>query len=294
MLLSQIITGLAIGALYSLVAVAVVLVYSGTRVLSLAMGEIGAFGLFLALRWSDHGVPLVGWRPSPLVVGLIAVVAGALLGLVVERLVIRPLVTRPAFDALVATLGVALFLALLEVQLFDAINPVTVPSPVGTGRLEVLGATLFAPLVASLILAVVVAGGLYLLLNRTRFGLSTRAATGDPTVARLLGVDVQQVYRFTWGVGGALSGLAAALNTPTGGLVPFGQTTFALGALAGAVIGGLDSLGGAVAGSLLVGVVTGIVAPRYGAGGTAAAVLILVLGTLLLRPRGLFGTARTA
>lgn len=292
MLLAQLVTGVAIGALYSLVAIAVVLVYSGTRVLSLAMGEIGAFGLYLALEGAEHQVPLV--HGSPLAIGVAAVAAGAVLGLVVERLVVRPLVTRPPVDALVATLGVALFLALLEVQVFDAINPVTVASPVGTARTEVLGATLFAPLVASLVAAALVAAALYAVLNRTSFGLQTRAATSDPTVASLLGVDVRRVYRFAWGTAGALSGLAAALNTPTGGLVPFGQTTFALGALAGAVIGGLDSLGGAIAGSLIVGVVTAVVAPRAGAGGTAAAVLVLVVATLLLRPRGLFGSARTA
>lgn len=291
MLLAQIVNGVAIGATYALVAVAVVLVFTGTRVLSIAMGEIGGLGLFLALHWSEKGMPIVGWHPGPSAVAIIAVVLGALGGLVVERLVVRPLVQRPPFDGLIATLGVALTLALFELAYFGA-NPLNVSSPVGNGSLSILGAHLFAPLVVALILAAVVAAGLYLLLSRTPFGLTTRATVSDPTVARLLGVKVTNVYRFVWAVGGALSGAAAALSTPSSGaLSPFAPTKFALAALAGAVIGGLDSLGGAIVGSVLVGIVQSVAEPRIGVGQASGCVLALVLVTLIARPQGLFGKA---
>lgn len=291
MLLSQLVTGVATGATYALVAVAVVLVFSGTRVLSVAMGEIGGLGLFFGQHWSNQGLPVVHWHPSPLWVALIAVVIGAGVGLVVERLVVRPLVSRPPFDGLIATLGVALTLALFELAFFGA-NPLSITSPVGTGRLRIFGATLFAPLVVALLLAAAVALGLYLLLNRTPFGLKTRAAVSDPVVAGLLGVNVKTVYRFVWAVGGALSGAAAALATPsTGSLTPFGPTRFALAALAGAVIGGLDSLWGAILGSVLVGVVQAVAEPRIGVGEASGCVLILVIVTLVVRPQGLLGKA---
>lgn len=291
MLLAQIVNGVAIGATYALVAVAVVLVFTGTRVLSIAMGEIGGLGLFLALRWQTNGIPGLGWHPGPLAVAAIAIVIGALVGLAVERLVVRPLVQRPPFDGLIATLGVALTLALFELAFFGA-NPLSVESPVGTGSLHILGASIFAPLVVALILAAVVAGGLYLVLSRTPFGLTTRATVSDPTVARLLGVKVTNVYRFVWAIGGALSGAAAALSTPsTGALSPFGPTKFALAALAGAVIGGLDSLGGAILGSILVGIVQSVAEPRIGVGQASGCVLALVLITLMVRPQGLLGKA---
>jgi branched-chain amino acid transport system permease protein len=296
-LLSQIVTGLAVGAAYSLIAVAVVLIYSGTKTLSIAMGEIGAFGLFVGLHWRSNAVPGTDYHPSALMAGVIAVVLGALLGLVVERVVMRPLVRRPPLDGLIATLGVALLLALLELKMFGA-DPVPAPSPVGTGVVEVLDAPLPATRVAAFILAVIVAIALFLFLTRTKFGLATRAATSDPTVARLLGVKVNSVYMFAWGVGGALSGLAAAVLAPAfGNLTPFAQTQFSLRALAGAVIGGLDNVWGAIIGSLLVGVVETVVQSNVDSsqnGYASMAVLVLVLGTLLVRPRGILGTTGVA
>jgi len=296
-LLSQVVTGLAVGAAYSLIAVAVVLIYAGTKTLSIAMGEIGAFGLFAGLHWREEGVPGTDYHPSALVAGVIAVVLGALLGLVVERLVMRPLVRRPPLDGLIATLGVALLLALLELKIYGS-DPVSAPSPVGNRVFTVLDAPLPATRVAAFVLAVVVAVGLFVFLTRTKFGLATRAAVSDPTVARLLGVRVNSVYMFAWGVGGALSGLAAAVLAPAfGNLTPFAQTQFSLRALAGAVIGGLDSIWGAIVGSLLVGVVETVVQSNVSSsqnGYASMAVLVLVLGTLLVRPRGILGTTGVA
>lgn len=283
MLLSQLITGLALGSCYSLLAVAVVLVYSGTKTLSIALGEIGAFALYAGLRWSTHGLPLVGWHLSAFEAALVAVLGGGLLGLVVERFVMRPLVGRPPIDGLVATLAVALFLALLELRLYG-VQSTNAPSPVGTGSVHVGGATINAAEASAFVLAVAVSIGLSLFLQRTKFGLATRAAVSDPTVARLLGIKVNSVYMFAWGVAGALSGAAASLLGPiVGTLTPFGLTKFLLSALAGAVIGGLDSLRGAVLGSLLVGLIEGVIAPRFQPAISSLCVLVAVLLVLLLR-----------
>ena len=284
-MLSDVVVGLAIGSAYSLLAVAVVLVYSSTRVLSLALGEIGAFTLYATLH--AHQVGFLGWHPSVPVAAVLAVLLAGVLGVLVERLVMRPLVGRPALDALVATLVVALLLALSELAIYG-IDPFAAPSPVGHGTLTSAQLTLFA-------LAASVALGLWLFLTRTRFGLATRAVTSDPTVARLLGVKVNHVYVFAWSVAGLLSGAAAVLLAPiTGSLTPFSLTTALLSALAGAVIGGLDSLGGAILGSLLVGLVTGVVGSRVDPTTSAGVVFVAVLATLLVRPQGLLGGARAA
>jgi branched-chain amino acid transport system permease protein len=290
--LSALVLALAYASAYSLLAVAVVLVYSGTKVLSLALGEIGAFGLYAALWWHDNGI--LGIRPPVLVAALVAMVIGGGLGLVVERCVLRPLLGRPALDSLVATLAVALFLALLELKLYG-IDPFPAPSPVGDGSIEIGGATLTVTEMTLLGLASVVALGLWLFLTRTSFGLATRATTSDPTVARLLGVPVNKVYVFSWGVAGLISGAAAALlANVNGSLTPFSLTASLLSALAGAVIGGLDSLGGAVVGSAIVGLVNGVVGSRVDPTTSAGIVFAAVLLTLLVRPRGLFGSARVA
>ncbi len=294
MIFGDLVVGLAIGSAYALLAVAVVLVYSGTKVLSLAVGEIGAFSLYAALYWHDHGLPLVGWHPSVAAAGGIAVVGGGLLGLAIERVVMRPLVSRPPLDSLVATLAVALFLALLELAIYG-IDPFAAPSPVGQGSVKLFGSTLTMTEIALFVLAVAVAVGLYLFLARTAFGLATRATTSDPVVARLLGVKVNQVYVFTWGVAGLLSGAAASLLAPViGSLTPFSLTTALLSALAGAIIGGLDSLGGAILGSMAVGLVNGVVGSRVDPTTSAAVIFAAVLLTLLFRPQGIFGSSRAA
>lgn len=288
---ARVLTGLATGAAYSLVAVGVVLVFRCTRTLSLAHGEIGAFGFFVGLRWAADGMPGLGWHPPRFATLVIAVVVAAALSGVAERLVMRRLVGRAPLDALVATLGVALFLALAERELFGTATQFA-PSPIGEGRVVLAGATLSAVRLTALGAAAVVAVAAGLFFTRTRFGLAVRATTGNPTVARLMGVPVRRVYVFAWIAAGALAGLAAALLAPAfGGLTPFAMTRFALRALAGAVIGGLDSIGGAIVGSLLVGLVESLVGGGTGVAGSAeAAVLVLVVGMLLLRPQGLFGT----
>ncbi len=290
-MLARIITGLSAGAAYALVAVGVVLIFKCTRVLSIAQGEIGAFGFFIGLRWAARGIPGLGWHPARFATLVIAVVIGALLGGLIERIVIRPLVDRPPLDALIATLGIALFLALLEKELFGTATQFA-PSPVGEWKVTVLGATLIAPRIVALAAAAVVALAIYLFFSRTRFGLAVRATTGDSTVAQLMGVRVNRVYRFAWVAAGALAGLAAALLGPAfGGLTPFAMTKFSLRALAGAVIGGLDSIWGAIFGSLLVGVLEAVVGGQFTTSGTAElSVLLLVIATLVIRPQGLLGT----
>ena len=292
--MAALVTGLASGAAYALMAVGVVLIFKCTRALSIAQGEIGAFGFFLGLRWADRGIPLLGWHIPRFATLVVAVVVGALIALVVERFVMRPLVRRPPLDALIATLGIALFLALLELRLFGTATQFA-PSAVGEWRIVVLGATLTSSRVFGVVLAAGVAWALYIFFTRTKFGLAVQATTSDPVVARILGVPVNDVYRFAWVAAGALSGVAAALLAPAfGGLTPFGQTEFGLRALAGAVIGGLDSVWGAILGSLLVGVVEGVFRAQAPAGGDAVAVLVLVLVTLVVRPRGILGETGAA
>jgi branched-chain amino acid transport system permease protein len=275
-------------------AVGVVLIYKCTRALSIAQGEIGAFGFFVGLRWAARGVPLLHWHIPLFGTLIVAVVVATLIALVVERFVMRALVRRPPLDGLIATLGIALFLALAELRLFGTATQFA-PSPVGNWRIVLFGATLAAPRVLALVVATAVAAALYVFFKRSKFGLAVLATASDPTVARVLGVPVNQVYRFAWLVGGALSGLAAALLAPAfGGLTPFGQTTFALRALSGAVIGGLDSVWGAIVGSLAIGVLEAMVGAYISTEAKSVAVFTAVLVVLLVRPRGLLGEAVAA
>ncbi|MBA3652965.1 MAG: branched-chain amino acid ABC transporter permease, partial [Actinobacteria bacterium] len=195
--MGDLVVGVSSGAAYALMAVGVVLIFKCTRALSIAQGEIGAFGFFVALRWNARGVPLFGWHLPAFMTLVVAVVIGAAIALVVERFVMRPLVQRPPLDGLIATLGVALFLALLELQVFGTATQFAI-SPVGNWRVVVFGATLVSSRVVALVVAAGVAGALYVFFKRSKFGLAVLATAGDPTVARVLGVPVNQVYRFAW------------------------------------------------------------------------------------------------
>jgi branched-chain amino acid transport system permease protein len=296
--LGALVAALGDGAILALVATGLVLVFKGSRVLNLAQGEIGAFALLLVyLALGKQDAPGFG-----LLIG--ATVLGGLLGIGAERLIMRPLVDRPPIQSTIASLG--LTVVLVNAAALNGTDawfgflpegqnsyPVTMPSTVGSGLVEIAGATLVAGRVVALAATAAVGLLLYLFFTRTRFGLAVLAATSDNTVARILGVPVRNVYRFTWGIGGALSGFAAALVASLGPFQPATMTFVLIGALAGAVIGGLDSVPGAIVGGLLVGLVQGVVKYQFpSVGGIEnVAVLVLVLVTLMLRPRGLLGGA---
>ena len=289
------VTGLGQGAVLALLAVGLVLVYKGSRVLNLAQGEIGGAALLTAYALTGHGTG------NPVVMLLLAVVLAAALGLVIEVSVMRRLVGRPPIQGTIAALGLAIILvnatALLDKFFLPAGQssyPVSMPQTVGTWSVRIGGATLVSGRVVAVIATAIVAGALFIFFTRTRFGLAVVAATSDDTVARILGIPVRRVYLFTWGVGGALSGLAAALVAPVLGTFSPATMTFVLiSALAAAVVGGLDSIWGAIVGGLLIGVVQSLARHFFSNVGAVdtIAVLVLVIATLTLRPRGLLGGA---
>lgn len=296
---AAIISGLGEGAVLALLAIGVVLVYKGSKVLNLAQGEMGALAFLIAMRVLGHRTTLA----AGIAILLLTVFLGAIIGIVMERLVMRPLVDRPPVQGTMATLGVAIILIQFEFLMGGVLflPEGQIDYPIATDQIQTAGsfvlrfggASLVAGRVIAMIATAAIAVGLYAFFTRTKFGLGVVAATSDGTVARILGIPVKKVYRFTWGVGGALSGLAAALVAPALiSFVPSTMTFLVIAALAAAVVGGLDSVWGAVVGGLLVGVV-GALARTYIAVGSidTVAVLVLVVVTLMLRPRGILGGA---
>jgi branched-chain amino acid transport system permease protein len=302
-LIAAILNGFSEGAMIALAAVGLSLVYKGSGVLNLAQGEIGAFAFFVTYA-------LIGKsEANGLLLLLGTVLVGAAMGMATERLIMRPLVERPPLQGTIATLGLALVLIQLTtlngrqgfLGFFDSKTDVTgfpipsssVPNPLGESALKVPGVDLFLEpeRVLAFVSVAVVGITLALFFSRTRFGRGVVAATSDNTVARLLGIPVRKVYRFTWAVGGALSGLTAALYSV---VTQFGQgtmTLFLLLAMIAAVVGGLDSIPGAIVGGLVVGVVKGLVEYTVGAGLPDVVLLVVIVAVLALRPRGILGGA---
>jgi branched-chain amino acid transport system permease protein len=286
---SNLVLGCVYGGIYGLIAVGIVLVYRGTRVINFAQGEIGTFSLYLAWFVTvERGLPW--WC------GALAAVGGAtLIGLAFERLVVRRMHDATRLSVAVATVGLALFLLAVEIKAWG-ISPRSFPPPVQGIGWKVAG--VYVTPTQAISLAVVLAAGLGLaaLLRRTDFGLGVLAAADDPTAVRMVGVKLSHVSAFTWGTGAALASVAAVLFEPT-------VTVFApdyagrlfIAGLVAALVGGLSSLPGAFVGGIAVGVIEVFVRDKTLTwtfpGTTTVAMFVVILLVLLLRPRGLLGKA---
>lgn len=288
---AAVVIGVITGAVYSLVALGIVLIYKSSGVFNFAQGEFGTvavYALFAAINF---------WN-LPYGLGIVVALAGAvLMGLATERFVIRPLFDAPRVTLLVATAGVALLAIGVEFwrsgdQLLKVLPPVsqelqrfTVPfADISISDQRLIGLLALAAVTVALVA-----------FFRSPWGLAVLAASQEPTAAELVGVSVKKVSSLTWGMAGFLGGLAGIVAGPTSQFQP-GFLTGGSGALipgfTAAVVGGMTSLPGAVAGGLIIGIAEslgGISAFSDIKGAGAISVFGLLLLVLLVRPQGLFG-----
>jgi branched-chain amino acid transport system permease protein len=283
------ITGLATGGIYALLAVGIVLVFKGSRVLNFAQGEMGTFGLFIAFWLIDkQNLP---WIVGAL--GAIVVVAG--IGFAFERIVVRNMGDAPRLSVAVATIGLLLLLFALELKIFGP-SPQILPGPISGLGIKVAGFFISPTQILALLTAIGLGVALAAFLKRTDFGLGVLAASQDPSATRLVGVPLGRVSAFTWALAGGVSAMAALLIEPTVGIFAAGfMTGLFVRGLAAALIGGLTSLPGAFVGGVVVGIVEAYIQRRYvqstfpGIG--SVAVMIVIVLVLLVRPQGLWGKA---
>lgn len=272
--------GLISGSIYALFALGVVLVHRGTGVLSFAGGEIGTAGaLMAAVLVTTLGLP---W----LLGALLSVAFGVLLGCLFQLLVVRNMSGADKVAISVATAGLGLGLLALEIQIFGE-EPQRLADPVA-GGFELAGVVVTWTQVFGLVFALALGFGLQALLRRSDFGLGILASAQDPVAVRLVGVPLSRISLTIWGLGAGLAVIAAILVAP--GVTVFGpgyaSELYVVG-LAAAVIGGLNSLPGAVVGGVTLGIATSAASrylSEYGIPGLQyAVVLVLLLVTLLGR-----------
>jgi len=276
--------GLLSGGLLALIALGFVLIFKGTGVINFAMGEfmmLGAYFFYTArVMWS-----LPHWFAL-----LLTFVAVALVAALVERWLLRPLAGQSVIAVLMATIGLASALhgavdAIWGGQNYDM--PQILPrAPLLLGDVMVPGKVLWSFLLASLVIAL-----FSVYFRRSRTGVAMRAAASDPVTAYLMGIDVRAMQRLTWifaGLVGALAGIVVASMTS---LSPALGAT-ALGVLAVIILGGLDSISGAIVAGLIVGLLESLTAGYLGGKVRDIVPYLVVLLILLVRPYGLFGTRR--
>jgi branched-chain amino acid transport system permease protein len=286
----NLVIGLVTGGVYGLLALGIVLVYRGSRVLNFAQGEIGTIGLYVAFYLSvRHSLPY--W-----VGALGAIVAAVVVGLLFEWLVVRRMIEGSKLAVAVGTVGLLLFMISLELELFTG-SPRLAPVPLSGSGFSLAGVIVTPTQIVSLVAVAVVGAALAVLMKRTDFGLGVLAAADDPVAVRLVGVRLWQVSAFTWGLGAGLSAMAALLIAPSigGTFSPglFGGELF-VKALAAALVGGLVSLPGAFVGGIAVGLIEAMTKDYLSEstvpGVEHLAIFIVIVAVLVVRPQGLLGS----
>ena len=287
--LQQIVSGIASGGVYALLALALVLIYRSTGVVNFAQGEMATFSTFLAWQLMEWGMPY--WGAFFLTLGL-----SFLGGVLIERTLIRPIERAPVLTIVMVTLGGLILLNGLIGWIWGS-ETKPFPSAFSTRPIHVGGVAFSIQDIGVIAVTVGAVALLYLLFQFTKVGLGLRAAALAPDASRLLGVRVSWMLALGWGLAAMLGALAGMMTAPTTFLDPNMMQGVLLYALAAAVLGGLDSPIGAVVGGLALGVIlnlTGTYVDFWGIdlGGQMRLVagLAIILGVLLARPTGLFGT----
>lgn len=273
-------SGLSVGSIYALVALALVIPFKASGVLNFAQGEMVTLGAYIALVLTMSGLPFAIVAPLTLLIA-------ALIGVAIERLLIRPIIAAPEFTLVIATFAIGLIIkAAIRLYWQDNTFPLDTPYagpaiPLGPVRLN--PAYLVIMLATAALVSALVAFFRY-----SRFGKAMRAVAQNQLAARLMGIRVGSVFMSAWALAAAIGALAGLLLAPIIGINPeIGHLI--LKALVAAVIGGFTSLGGAIFGGLLLGVLETYAGAWFGATFKNVVPFGILIVLLLLKPQGLFG-----
>jgi len=276
-----IISGLALGSIYALLALALVIINKATDVVNFAQGEMAMIGTFACLAaLSVVKLPLA-------VLMLLAFPLGVAFGAVVERLAIRPLVSAPPINALIATIGLFLIFHHLAGWIWGY-DPYRFPSLFSPEPVSVLGARVSQNSLGILGVSVGIMAILYLFFERTRLGTAMRAASMNRRAAQLMGVNVGHIAMAAWGLAGGISLVAGMLTAPITFLDFEMMVIVLLKAFAGAILGGFNSLPGAVVGCLVIGVLENLFSAYVSTAFKDAFAFGIIVLVLMFRPAGLF------
>jgi branched-chain amino acid transport system permease protein len=286
MVANLIVGGLAAGCLYAMVGIAIVIVLKITDIANFAQGEMAMVTTFFAY-WLFDGVGLSWWQAVP-----IAVLFGLVQGIIIQQVVIRPLIGSPVLSAIIATLGLNIVLNSVAGLIWGH-QTYTFPSPFAISAPFMIGSVpVSVDSVVNIAAGLAIVIGMTLFLRFTWTGLGLRAASQNPTVARLMGVSISRSSAIAWGLGGLIGGIAGILVAPSLFLDTNLMASLLIKAFAGGVLGGLNSLIGVFLGCLALGVAENLVgaylSPSYG----EAITFIVIIAVLIVRPEGVFGRVR--
>jgi branched-chain amino acid transport system permease protein len=285
--LQQVLNGLSLGAIYALIALGYTMVYGVLRFINFAHSDVFMVGAFIGYFVGEHLPSGTVW--GGLVVLAAAMAGCAVLGILIERLVYRPLRGGPTLNVLITAIGMSLFLEYTGQLVFGA-TPRAFPTIFPAKVISVHGLIISMNQVIVILVASVLMVALEFTVFRTKIGTAMRAVALNPKAAQLMGINIDVVISFTFGLGSMLAaagGVLYALNYPS--IDPLMGVVPGLKAFVAAVLGGVGNIPGAALGALILGMVeTFVDGSRWSTYKDAIAFAILI-GILLFRPAGLLG-----
>lgn len=279
-LLQQLMAGIAAGGIYASLALALVMIYQATHLVNFAQGEMAMFATFIAWALIQAGMPY--W------LAFAATVAIAFaMGVVIERVVIRRLEHAPVLSVVIIFVGLVVIFHSLAGWIFGHTLQ-AFPSPFPQAPLwgnRYLSSHGLGSIAVTLVILCLLFG----FFTFTKLGLAMRAAAQNPLSSRLAGIRVGWMLALGWGLASAIGAVAGMMVAPVVFLEPNMMSGVLLYAFAGALLGGIDSPGGAVLGGLLVGVIENLAGAYIGTDLKLTVALLVIVGVLVVRPNGLFG-----
>jgi branched-chain amino acid transport system permease protein len=280
--LQLLVSGISLGCVYGLIALGFVLIYKATEIVNFAQGDMMMLGAFV-------GFTLINVLGMPFYAGVLAtVLLMALFGMLVERLVLRPMIGEPPFAVLMITIGLGFIFRALAGVIWGN-EPKTISSPFSGGVMRIGKVTAGYENLAVIGGTVILCVALYLFFRFTRLGIAMQATSQNQLAAFYVGIPVKRIFAIVWAMSAAIAAVAGILVAPVSLIDPM-MGFIGIKAFAAAIVGGFGSLPGAIIGGLVVGI-TEQLAGLYGPPGSAdmSAYVILLL-MLFIRPQGLFAS----
>lgn len=284
-LVPQILSGLATGGIYASVALALVMIYQATHLVNFAQGEMAMVATYICWSLLQAGMPY--W-----VAFFLTVIIAFVGGIVIERVIIRPVENAPVLSVVIVFIGLLVIFNSVAGWIYTyTIKPFPSPFP----SQPLFGNTYISSHgLGSMVVTLAVLFLVFAFFRFTPLGLAMRAAAQNPVSSRLVGVRVGWMLALGWGLAAAIGAVAGMMVAPIVFLEPNMMGGILLYAFAGALLGGIDSPGGAVVGGFLVGVLENVVGIYLGTDLKLTVALFIIVGVLVLRPSGLFGRVHVA
>ncbi|HEX6304613.1 MAG TPA: branched-chain amino acid ABC transporter permease [Anaerolineales bacterium] len=274
-------TGLTNGAILALAALGFVLIYKSSDVINFAQGEFLLVGAYVTFSMvAQYGL---AW-PIGLVMTLLVSVA---VGVVVERLVLRPLIGEPIISVIMVTIGLSSLLRAIVNTIWGTL-PRAFPAFIPSQPVNILNATIGADRLWAIVIAIIMLGLFTFFFRRSRQGIAMRAVADDQQAALSMGISVKRIFAWAWSIAAVSAAVAGALIANivgvSGELSVFGLRVFPV-----VILGGLDSIPGAIVGGVIIGLLEAYTGGYIGQGLNTIIPFIILILILMVRPYGLFG-----